>query len=204
MSDDLKMPEAANRPSARRRIKPGLVAAALAGALLVPAAAVTIAAQPWQDDEVVAVAAGASEEVDRPTADEVDSALRECREELDAYGNGEMSLALVKKMAMCFELIESQDPDSPLTVEEVQKLLKQGLLAFETAGFKREQIPAILNMLNESRMVPMVAGERANELLGLMADSQVVEDYANGEIDVDEASKKVAETVVTVDAAFGK
>ncbi|MGD6979907.1 MULTISPECIES: hypothetical protein [Citricoccus] len=204
MSIDQNTPKTTNRPSKRRGFKPGLVAAALAGALLIPAAAVTIAAEPWADGAAVAASANGKSEK-RQTAAEAESEMRECRDETNAYGNGEVSLALVKKLATCLELLDSAgDPESPITVKEAQKLIKQGLQAFETAGFKREQIPGILSMLSESRMVETIAGERANDLIGLMAGSQIIEDYANREIQGNEASKKIAELLVTIDKAGQK
>jgi hypothetical protein len=204
MSDDQIAPKTTNRPSKRRGFKPGLVAAAIAGALLVPAAAVTIAAQPWADESAVAVGAYAdTDDKDTKTAEEAEAELRECVQgmDLNISDANDIDIATLVKAMRCLELVDSVGgPDSPLTEKEAQQLVEQGLKAVEAAGFDREQLPGVLSVLSDTGLVKPLAGERANNLVTLMAESKALEDYANREIERTEASQQIAEVLVTLAA----
>jgi hypothetical protein len=201
MSDDQNAPKTTNRPSKRRGVKPGLVAAAIAGALLVPAAAVTIAAEPW-NQATAAVPAGAygkghENGKGKQTAEEAEAELRECLKGTDLSEAKNLDIATLMKAVRCLELVDSvNDPNSPLTEKEVQQLVKQGLQAVETAGVDRVQIPGVLRVLSDSGLVKPLAGNSAADLITVMAESKVIEDYANGEIQRNEAAKQIAEVVV--------
>lgn len=202
MSDDQNAPKTTNRPSKRRGFKPGLVAAAVAGALLVPAAAVTIAAEPWANEPAVAVGAYGEDKKDDKTVEEAEAELRECVQGLNLNSSNvsepnDLDIATLVKAVRCLELVDGvNDPDSPLTEEEAKQLVMQALQAAEAAGFDREQIPGVLRVLDDTGLVKPLAGDTAAALVSVMAESKVLEDYGNREIKRDEAAEQIAEVVV--------
>lgn len=192
-------PKTTDRPTNRRRFKRSLTAVAVAGALLVPAAGVTIAAAPWADKPAVAAGAygkGHENGKGKMTADEAEAELRECLEGTDLSKAKDMELVALIKAVRCLELVDGINDDSPLTEKEVRQLVMQGLKGVEAAGVDRVQIPGVLSVLSDSGLLKPLAGERVHDLVTLMAESKVIEDYANGELNRNQASRQIAEVVV--------
>lgn len=197
MSVDQDAPETADRPSTRRGRKRGLIALAIVGALLVPAAAFTIATQPWADDTTsVAAGEGGQGEGGQSTED-AEAELRQCISELDPEAAKDRNIGALLKAAGCLELVDGLlEAYSPLSQQEAERLVEQALEATESAGLQRGQIPGALSKLDETGLVGTFAGDRVAGLISLMAGSEEIKDYASGAIDRDEAVTGIAEVVV--------
>jgi len=185
------------RPAVRRRTRRALAAVAISGALLVPTAAVTIAAPFHANGNAAAQAQGAGKGKAK------EQSFTECVESVNPSGNGELTPAVIMKGARCVAAIGDVSPEA-LTVEKATDLVSGGLAAVETAGFDRSEIPGLLDRVSESEVLQRFVGEDKLAIVELAADSEILALYAAGEIERDEAAELIAEAYVTRGADIGE
>ncbi|QCU77584.1 hypothetical protein E7744_04635 [Citricoccus sp. SGAir0253] len=188
-----------DRPAVRRRTRRALAAVAISGALLVPTAAVTIAAPFHANGNAAAQAQGAGQAKGKAQ----EQSFTECVESVNPSGNGELTPAVIMKGARCVAAVGDISPEA-LTVEKATDLVSGGLAAVETAGFDRSEIPGLLDRVSESEVLQRFVGEDKLAIVELAADSEILALYAAGEIDRDEAAALIAEAYVTRGADAGE
>jgi hypothetical protein len=192
MTVDLNTPATTDRPAARRRVRRVLTAVAISGALLVPTAAVTIAAPFGGFANVSADAKGNG----KGKGPKSERSFTECVESVNPSGNGHLTPAVIKKGAGCLAMVGDLTAGSSLTVGEATDLVEGSLAAVETAGFDRSQIPGLLDAVNGSDLLRGFAGQQNAGLIAQAADSELLAAYAAGDLSRQEASELIARAFV--------
>ncbi|MDI3329727.1 MAG: hypothetical protein QJR09_03185 [Micrococcus sp.] len=193
MTADLNTPATTDRPATRRRVRRALTAVAISGALLVPTAAVTVAAPFGGFPAVSADAKGNGN--GKGNGPKSERSFTECVATVNPSGNGQLTPAVIMKGTRCLSIVGGLSAGS-LTVAEATDLVDGALVAVETAGFDRSQIPGLLDTVSDSDVLLGVAGEQNAGLIALAADSELLALYAGGELSREEASQRIAEAFV--------
>jgi hypothetical protein len=199
MTVDLNTPATADRPAARRRVRRALTAVAISGALLVPTAAVTIAApfngSPALSAGVSAQGNGKGQGKGRGNGSDQEQSFTECLDAVNPSGNGKLTPAVVMKGIGCAGKAGDLAA-GPLTLGEASVLVEQGLDAAETAGFKPVQLPGLADQLAGIGVLNDAIGDTNAGLLSRATDSKLLRAYANGEITRDEFKERIAQALV--------
>lgn len=197
MSVDQHARQGADRPAKRRRRKRGLIAVLIVVVLLVVAGAVALATKPWLPDYSASRGTTQTEGNVR-TPEDIETELRQCMGEVDPEAAKNRDFGAMLKASECLRLVdELMQAYAPLSEQEGQELVDQALTAMESAGLQRGQIPGALTKLNDTGLVGTFAGDRVAGLIGQMAESPAIEDYASGATDRDQAVEEIAEVVVS-------
>jgi hypothetical protein len=199
MSVDLNTPEATERPAARRRVRRALTAVAISGALLVPTAAVTIAA-PFNGNPALSASMGAQgngngQGKGRGNGNGQEQSFTECLDAVNPSGNGKLTPAVVMKGIGCAGKAGDLTA-GPLTLDEASVLAEQGLDAAETAGFEPAQLPGLADQLAGIGVLNGAIGDTNAGLLSRAADSKLLQAYAHGEMTRGEFKERIAQALV--------
>jgi hypothetical protein len=190
-------PVTTERPAARRRMRRVLTAVAVSGALLVPTAAVTIAA-PFSGNQASSAGAGAQGNGNGKGWDKgkgSEQSFTECLDAVNPSGNGKLTPAVVMKGIGCAGKIGDL-ADGPLTQREALVLAEQGLDAVETAGFEPAQLPGLVDRIAGIGAVNEALGAGNARLLSFGTDSELLQAYANGELTRSEFKMRIAQALV--------